>query len=425
MSVPVESRRIVVDVSDLVAWHGNLSGIQRVVAELAYRYEAIGATFCYYLEQEQQFYAMESFGTFMQHRAKPTDTAPPSDPVSAVLKRRAKKVAHLVTPPAAWALKHRLTTSSAPSAIRHDGQSFEFKEGDIFLVFGAHWDKPHYTGLLSNKKSEFGLFIGHLINDLIPVFDSAHVAEVEHTRFPKYMREITLLSDLIFLESESTARDFNAFVEQQGIADRKPDTQLVILGENIKNTEAVMLKGFKQKDFVLSVGTIEVRKNHTLLYMAYKRAKELGIKLPHLVIVGRKGWLADDIYYQLTHDADIKDDITIIHDADDKNLAWFYKNCQFVVFPSFYEGWGLPVAEAAHYGKVTAASNASSIPEVVGDAATYFSPFSADECLRAIQLLADPKQRAVYERKIESRNPNTWDATFDQTFDKLQQLIGR
>ena len=424
------TRRIVLDVSDLMRWQGNLSGIQRVVAEMAYRYEKKGAVFCFYIEETQQFYALNSYSDFMAERNQAVQqTAVKGSSLTNAArsaKDLTKKIGRNITPPGVAKAVTKLRSSSAAqvkTTYKETHERFAFHDDDILMIFGAHWDKPHYTTRLRELKEQYGLFVTHLINDLIPVFDRAHVAEVEHVRFPKYMAEISEISDLIYLESASTARDFEQFTSDIKLK-KMPHTERMTLGENIQKTEPRKPSEIKADErYLLAVGTIEVRKNHALLYSAYKRAHEKGIELPRLIMVGRRGWLSDDIYYQMVHDSDVNQKLVFKHDADDQQLTWLYQNCLFVVFPSYYEGWGLPVAEAAHHGKATAASNRSSIPEVVGDAAVYFSANSADECLEAILSLLNDKKRATYEQKIANRKPWTWDQTFEQTWQGLERAL--
>ncbi len=166
---------------------------------------------------------------------------------------------------------------------------------------------------------------------------------------------------------------------------------------------------------MLNVGTVEVRKNPILLYQIYKLAKQRNIELPPLYIVGRKGWLTDEAVYQITYDQDVCNKIFLKHDINDAEMSWLYQNCEFFLFPSYYEGWGLPVAEAAHFGKMSIASNTSSIPEVVGEAAVYASPYDAALWLKLITSMLSIDNRQPYERALRKRKRHSWDETYAQT----------
>lgn len=415
-SAVVSKKRYVVDVSDLVNWHGNLSGIQRVVAEMAYRYEKEGASFCYYQESAQAFLRLDSFSDLMERRQHPM-----ADPVAfnntQNTKFKVKRIAKQLAPPIVIVAAKRLKASmidSRNSQVQPVYDVFPFQTGDSLLVFGAHWDKPQYTDVLQRTKLDHDIHVAHLIHDMIPVADRAHVANVEHERFPRYIKSISKIADVIYVISEATKLDYLRFLKKNDI--KAPVIGRLLLGENFTSTTPEKPEKLDEsKPYILMVGTVEVRKNHALLYSTYKRANELGVELPQLVVVGRHGWLSGDIYYQMIHDTDVGDRITFIHDANDQQLSYLYSHCLFTIFPAYYEGWGLPVAEAAHYGKATAASNTSSIPEVLDDNAMYFSPYSTDECMAAIRKLMDPKVRGSYEKRLKGRSPVSWDTTFEQT----------
>jgi len=418
--------RYVVDVSDLIHWHhGNLSGIQRVVAEMAYRYEEEGAIFCYYDESAARFFPLDSSFTDMMNRRTATHQPVPSSAGSTVEVDGLyyiKRVSRAITPSIAMRVAkriHREVKKLTAKESTETRKQFHFEKGDTLLVFGGHWDKPRYTATLRTAKEQASLRVGHAIMDLIPIYDQAHVAEVEHKRFPKYIQEISEISDIVYVISESTKRDYERYLKETN-AKHIPKIQKIILGEDFKHSTSEAVATLEHVPYILAVGTVEVRKNYGLLYYAYKRAYELNITLPRLVIVGREGWLAGDVYYQMKHDSQVSNDITFMHGMNDHQLSWLYEHCLFTVNASFYEGWGLPIAEAAFYGKTCAASNSTSIPEVVGDCAKYFSPFSTDECLKTLQALLDRKTRERLEKRIANRRPISWDDTFRQTKEALR-----
>lgn len=416
--------RYVVDVSDLINWQGHLSGIQRVVAEMAYRYEKEGAVFCYYEEATARFYPLDSFSGHMNRRqaeltAEPAAIRPRS--VAEKTKGRLKRVGRLIAPPIATKVAkyvRREVRRALSSPEKDNREEFRFKDGDMFLVFGGHWDKPRYTSTLAVIKQQCKLRIAHLIHDLIPIYDKGHVSQDEHVRFPKYITEITKLSDVIYITSEAAQRDYERFMKETK-ADTMPLIRRVTLGEDFSSKGAAKPAGFSASSYILAVGSFEVRKNYGLLYQTYKLAHERGVLLPELVIVGRRGWLSGDIHYQMEYDPDIVNKISLMHDVSDSELEWLYKHCLFTVQPSYSEGWGLPVAEAAYYKKASAVARTSSLPEVVGDGAVYFSPYSSDECLAALRELLDEKVRRKLEKKISKRTPASWDTTFRQTKEAL------
>jgi glycosyltransferase involved in cell wall biosynthesis len=113
-----------------------------------------------------------------------------------------------------------------------------------------------------------------------------------------------------------------------------------------------------------------------------------------------------------------------MHDASDSELVWLYENAKFSVYPSFYEGWGLPVAESLIRGVPCVASNTSSIPEIAGDLVDYFSPYSPEEIMEKINRLSgSPKLLGQKSRKIKTGYKATsWDDSYKQVLAALKKI---
>lgn len=290
----------------------------------------------------------------------------------------------------------------------------DFKKGDTILVLGKPWDFPAMTPALAELKEVKHLKLVAVVYDLIiPLYPHLHSPKLFKT-YTQYMFEIIQAADLLLPISKSTDRDIAKFCKQLMLP--KPTTKVIRLGDSLESIAEPKKPEIKvDKDFIVCVGTIEIRKNHSLLYYVYKMAQERGIKLPQLIIVGRLGWLASDVYHLFKKDKEIAKKVTILESVDDSELAWLYKNCLFSVYPSMYEGWGLPVAESLRYGKVAVATNASSVPEIAGDLLDYFSPYSVEQCLEYIVKYQDSQVLAKGEARIrEKYNTTSWRGTQNQ-----------
>jgi len=152
------------------------------------------------------------------------------------------------------------------------------------------------------------------------------------------------------------------------------------------------IKRFGKDGFWLSVGTIEPRKNQRLLVQAYARYLASGGRPLPLVFAGGKGWLMEDFQQNLA-ELGISNHVILTGYVSDQELIWLYRNCYANLYPSVFEGFGLPVLEGMMFGAATLSSNTTSMPEVTGDAALLLTPRDADAWTQAMLELASSKER--------------------------------
>lgn len=138
--------------------------------------------------------------------------------------------------------------------------------------------------------------------------------------------------------------------------------------------------------FILSVGNLQPRKNIKRLLEAYDQLrKESGLDLK-LVIVGKKAWMYDGIFDGIA-DSDSRDNIILTDYVTNEELRYLYNMAEIFVYPSLFEGFGLPVLEAMSCGVPVAASNVTAIPEVLQDAGVSFDPYDVNDIAKAIDQL--------------------------------------
>jgi glycosyltransferase involved in cell wall biosynthesis len=167
--------------------------------------------------------------------------------------------------------------------------------------------------------------------------------------------------------------------------------------------------------YLLFVGTIEPRKNLSRLLAAFETIHAEGLS-DGLVIVGKRGWLYGDFFARLEQ-SPVHDAILFPGYVPDEDLPAVYAGAQGLVFPSLYEGFGLPVLEAMACGIPVVASNASSIPEVGGDAALYFDPLDVEAMVEAIRrLLRDAElQHSMRMRGLTRAADFSWEVAATET----------
>jgi glycosyltransferase involved in cell wall biosynthesis len=178
------------------------------------------------------------------------------------------------------------------------------------------------------------------------------------------------------------------------------------------------------RPFLLSVGDLQPRKNQIGLIRAFAELVRACPQLRHdLVLAGKPTWFADNVQ-AAARESGVADRIRILGFVSDSDLLQLYNACDLFVFPSFYEGFGLPALEAMACGRAVACSNASALPEVVDSAAILFDPYRTDEIVRALRdLLVDAELRSRMERLGLHRAAQfSWQKTADAILEVFREV---
>jgi len=190
--------------------------------------------------------------------------------------------------------------------------------------------------------------------------------------------------------------------------------------------------------YILYVGTLQPRKNLVRLVEAFERvaravdngyegmnqfaAGDSGSRL-YLVLAGAKGWWHEDIF-RTVQDMGLAERVVFPGYVKDDDLAALYSGAELFVFPSLYEGFGLPVLEAMACGTPVVASNVSSLPEIVGDAGVLANPTDSGDLARAmIRVLMDPaRAQDLRQRGLARAKCFTWNKCAQETLDVIQGI---
>lgn len=203
-------------------------------------------------------------------------------------------------------------------------------------------------------------------------------------------------ADVIIAVSESTRRDLIALL---GV----PADRVVVIAEGVDpafrpdadpaDAAARSRLGLPPR-YLLTVGTIQPRKNYNRLLTACERIWRADPGAPDLVIAGQKGWLYEDFFRRLEHSPQ-RNRVHVLDFVADQDLPALYRGAEVFVYPSLYEGFGLPPLEALACATAVVCSDGSSLPEVVGDAARLVDPLDAGALADALHdLIAHPAGRA-------------------------------
>lgn len=175
--------------------------------------------------------------------------------------------------------------------------------------------------------------------------------------------------------------------------------------------------------FILSVGTLEPRKNLETLVRAYaKLPRRNGIKL---VLAGATGWKTNTLD-RLLGQLDLSRDVILTGYVSSNDLAAWYTAAEVFAYPSVYEGFGLPLLEAMACGLPVIASNTSSLPEAVGESGVLVDPLSVEAWVEALASLLDSEERRrqLSVQGIERTSQFTWENTARQTVASYHRALG-
>lgn len=194
-----------------------------------------------------------------------------------------------------------------------------------------------------------------------------------------------------------------------------------------EDREKVRKKYSLPEKYILSLSTLEPRKNLGTLVKAYANLWECNSDIPNLVLAGRTGWKMEDFISERQKGDKLKTKITLPGFIEDEDLMVLYDMADLFIFPSVYEGFGLPPLEAMAMGTAVLSSDTSSLPEVLGDAAYYYSPKDTMKLTEVIEgLLTDNSKDSVEqkEKRIARAKRFQWNQAAEVLLKKLQAEVG-
>ncbi|MEA5469952.1 glycosyltransferase family 1 protein [Spirulina sp. 06S082] len=299
--------------------------------------------------------------------------------------------------------------------------------------FSQYLEKQsHIQGIIHG--TNYTVFPYPNCDKIITIYDLTcirHPQFVNHTvkKYPQRIKKCLQWTDIIITISESTKQDIVNFLDINpdkifvtSLASRFSNFQF---SKDLEYLEKSINYNFEQP-YLLFVSTLEPRKNIVNIIKAFNYLKEKH-KIPHhLLLVGRKGWDYQAIFTAI-HCSPWQQQIHHLDYVNNEQLALLYKQADLFVYPSHYEGFGLPVLEAMTFGVPVVTSNLSSLPEVAGDAALLVDPEDAIALAEAIlKILNDSQLRESLSQKGRTRSQQfSWQKTAQQTLQVYQFLTNQ
>jgi len=285
--------------------------------------------------------------------------------------------------------------------------------------------------LIHNTKSAGSLFNNCksviTIHDIIPIIFPETEKILNRLYWGVQIPLAAKYADHIITVSDASKKDimshFNISDEKISVIYNATNNNFKVITD-IGTISMVTSKYHLPDKYILCVGTIQPRKNLKILIKAFSKLQhECNIK-HKLVIAGRKGWLYKDII-ELIDKLKIENDIIFTGFIDDNDLPLIYNAADLFVYPSFYEGFGIPPLEAMACGTPVITSNTSSLPEVVGDAGIMIDPHDLDGLTQAMYdvLTNDDLRENMIKKGLERSKLFSWEKTARETLKVYESVV--
>jgi glycosyltransferase involved in cell wall biosynthesis len=299
----------------------------------------------------------------------------------------------------------------------------EFNPGDVIYISEVTWHRLDHLRDLGRLRDERHCKIVHLIYDALPVKRPEYFPKGLSFAFEDWLVLLNQVADAIVTNAEVTRDDLVSFAKDARLPPFR-DVRIAPLAHEFLSVEhdgpklgrnALYAKispnvlQAARLPYALCVGTQEIRKNNWGVAQVWEKLRQKhGYALPRLVFAGRRGWLNDDFDALLKRTNHLNGAIVTIDNASDDDIAYLYSNCAFSVFPSFAEGWGLPIGESLWFGKPVITSKLSAMPGVAGGFADYADPYDLSTLEAAVEKMLDPAYREARAREIASKKLRRW-----------------
>lgn len=315
-------------------------------------------------------------------------------------------------------LRAQLMSRVAPAlvSVREKGL-----DGRLYLNVGhTGLDKPGHTAWLRRT----GVRPIYFVHDLIPLTHPEYCREGEPE---KHLRRITALLRHgvgIIGNSRDTLNEVAVFAGLQKSL-QMPPALVAPLGVEASlpvSTASLPLPG---RPYFVMLGTIEGRKNHLLILSLWAQlARRLGAATPQLVIIGKRGWECEQAVDMLERSEAIRGHVIELSRCDDATLRAYMLGARALLFPSFVEGYGLPLVEALACGTPVIASDLGVFRELAGEIPDYFNPIDGIGWARTVEdyAKADSAARTAQLKRMAGWSPPSWEDHFRKVDRWLEQL---
>lgn len=263
------------------------------------------------------------------------------------------------------------------------------------------------------------------IHDINFAHDNSFIGDGSHQRyflkyFPLNARKASAIATVSQYSKQDIAKTWNIDPDKISVVYCAAN----VFEEDSKeyNENEVKEKYSRGKDYFYFVGAISQRKNLQGVFRAFDLFKDCSLSETKLIVIGNKKWWSsslEEAYCSMRH----KDDVVFTGRLSSQEIAHISKASLALVFPSFFEGFGMPVVEAFHYRTAVITSDRTSLPEIAQGAAVLTDPYNIESVAKAMITIYNDK--SLREKLIEKGTQRATFFTWDKTADRLWTIIER
>lgn len=289
--------------------------------------------------------------------------------------------------------------------------------GVLFNTGHSGLDRADYAERVMRR----GLKPVFFLHDLIPISHPEYCRTGEAERHHRRLETMLSVGKGLVVNSAATRDELMAYAAGRGVA--VPPCAVASLAP-AKLPEPYRGRPLEKPYFVV-LGTIEPRKNHSLLLHIWRQlVAELGKAAPQLVVIGQRGWECEQVVDLLDRCAALRGHVTELPRCDDRELATWLAHAQALLFPSFIEGFGMPLVEALMLGVPVIASDLPVFREIAGDVPHYLDPLDGPGWHKAIMEFVRPDStvRQTQIQRMANYAAPTWDQHFAVVEDLLREI---
>jgi glycosyltransferase involved in cell wall biosynthesis len=318
----------------------------------------------------------------------------------------------LEPPPRFHRCAMRIIAMSPPQPLPDNSRSGTF----LFNIGHSGLERPGYADWIARKNLR-PLFMVH---DLIPITHPEYCRPGELQRHMTRMDAVLKASAAIVTNSRATLEELTAYAASRGLPLPPATAALLAPPPTLRPLDTPPLDG----PYFVIVSTIEPRKNHWMLLQIWRRLVERhgADQAPRLVVIGQRGWECENVVDLLERCQELRGVVRELPCCSDQELATWLRHARALLFPSFCEGYGLPLVEALTLGTPAIAGNLAVFREIAADIPEYLDPLDGLGWQAAIEeySLPDSPARAAQLQRLEQYTPPTWKVHFAA----VDQLLG-